>query len=787
MADESTRLLKKGHNLQAGLSRSSSPAPGNSNRLKRPPLIAIPTSQSLRSLKSINSLNDPLVRSYMSSKSRSIYGRRGESNSDELDESIFNQNFWNKINKPSIDDPFDLYSYLSYYCPILRWLPNYNVRESLIGDFLAGISLASFQIPLVMSFSNSLAHLSPISGLYSIVIGACVYAVLGCVPVLIVGPLPATALIYGQAIEGFRHSPDFAEFSKTEISSTASAAMSGMLLAGGLLRFGFLDNVLSRALLKGFIAAIGVIMIINELATQMGIDKLNIDYPHQTTLDKLIFAISYAKDSHTATLLISIVTLTIVLVVRKFKSLLVKHSFKKALYIPELFLMIVLATYICWLYGWHTEYGVSILGKLEAPSSGSKSGIELINPFQWSKLSLYKKAFSTSFLCTILGYFDSTTATKALGAEYNYNVSANRELVALGVTNFVTSLVGGLPAFGAFGRSKINILSGATTQMAGVVMSLATVIAIIYLLPLLYFLPECVLALCTTIIGITVLENVPADMKFFWDIRGYDEIFTFLLIFFTTIIWNAEAGVTLGVSLAVIRIIKHSTRSRIQILGRVPNTTVFRNADELIEESFVSYVNDDDVTSSDTDSRHSSDENDKLMGLIQEIEDIEGVLIIKIPEPLNFANVGDLKNRLNRIEKYGSVLVHPSQPTKRDFNNKTIKFIIFDCKGMDDIDSSATQILYETIKKYIEKDEIQVCFSRVPMNHNIRIKFRKLSIMKLINESYRNYLQNNSRTPKSAGSDIGNSPNYYGISSGMEDGFFLSIDEAIRSFGIQNV
>lgn len=118
------------------------------------------------------------------------------------------------------------------------------------------------------------------------------------------------------------------------------------------------------------------------------------------------------------------------------------------------------------------------------------------------------------------------------------------------------------------------------------------------------------------------------------------------------------------------------------------------------------------------------DSTDKLMNLIAEIEEIEGVLVIKIPEPLNFANVGDLKNRLNRIEKYGSLLIHPSQPTRRDFNNTTIKFIIFDCKGMNAIDSSATQILYEIIRKYIEVNEISVCFSRVAMSKDIRHKFK---------------------------------------------------------------
>lgn len=790
LPDENTRLLERSPSFQLSSSRGNSPGPSSSKKLKRPPLIAIPTSQSLRSLRSINNVNDPIVNSYISSKSKKNYSEGVGRATDEIDESIFKSYLRDKFAGIGLDDSFDLYSYLSYYCPILKWLPNYDVKKSIAGDLLAGLSLASFQIPLVMSFSLSLARLSPISGLYGIIIGACVYSILGTVPVLVVGPLPSTALIYGDAIVAMKQLSNFDHFSKTEISSAISAAMSGILLASGLFRLGFLDNVLSRALLKGFIGAMGFIMIINELSTEMGIDSFILDNPFLTTLDKAMFVFKYANESHIFTMLVSAITLAIVLIIKKIKNTLVNnYNYKLAVLIPELFLMVLVATYLCWKFNWHSDHGIEIVGMIQQPDIDTNSGLKLTNPFKLSLLPLYKKVFSTSFLCTILGYFDSTTATKALGTKYNYSVSSNRELIALGATNLVVSLFGGIPAFGAIGRSKINILSGATTQMAGILMSIITVLAIIYLLPLLYYLPKCVLALSTTIIGITVLEEIPADLKFFWDIGGYDEIVTFLFIFSTTIFWNAEAGVLSGVAFAVVRVIKHSTRSRIQILGRVPNTTVFRNADELIEESFVTYASHPDTLYEEEESRDEDDHADKLMNLIAEIEEIEGVLVIKIPEPLNFANVGDLKNRLNRIEKYGTLLVHPSQPTKRDFNNSTIKFIIFDCKGMNAIDSSAIQILYETIKKYITVNEIYVCFSRVAMNKDIRYKFKKLGITELVNNSYKDYAKVNNIRPKSSSSENDSTVNLYthGTSSGMEDGFFLSIDEAVKAFDVHKV
>ncbi|RLV89534.1 putative sulfate transporter [Spathaspora sp. JA1] len=742
------------------------PRPGTTRFSSRPPLLSVPSNVSLRSS---TSFTDPLVESY----------RKHNHDTDTL--SILDYRILQKLNDQQADDEaetksFDTYAYLAYYIPILNWLPKYQPRTHLLGDTLAGLSLASFQIPLVMSIATSLARLPPISGLYAMIIGSLVYAVLGSVPILIVGPSPSTAIIYGQAIETIMHESKFSELTNLEISSILTFGLSGMLLACGFIRLGYLDNVLSRALLKGFIAAMGLIMIINQLSTELGLEKLSLTQPHITTIDKIMFIVRFYDQANVLTAKISAVVLAVVLFVRFIKEVLInRYNRKSAVYFPELLLMVVVATFLCYKYDWSTTGGVKIVGNIKRSDSSS---FHLENPFRL--LSVYKHTFSTAFLCMTLGYFDSTTAVKALGAKYNYNVSSNRELVALGAVNFIIGLFSGLPSFGALGRSKINILAGARSPMAGIIMSIVSIFVAIYLLPFLYYLPECVLSLTTTIVGLTVLQEIPSDLQFFWKIGGYEEMITFSMICVVTIIWSAEAGVTLGVLVAVARVIKHSTRSRIQILGRIPNTTVFRDADMLIEESFASFERSHD-NEYDIEDEHDGlaanyNQRDRLSSLIAEIEDIEGVLIIKIPEPLNFANVGDLKNKLVRIERYGSLLVHPSQPTRRDF--QSIKFVIFDCKGMTEIDASATQVLYETLRRYICEEKITALFARIPTNKECREKLNKSGIVKLVNQSYRTF-SNASRNVSSTDLTL--------TSVGLGDGFFLSIDEALRTINPQMV
>lgn len=728
---------------------------------RRPPLLSVPSSQSLYSLKN----NDNVLAKYRQ---------------DDLSSFDFDTIGGHGTKTPasgSGSKNFSRWAYISYYLPILRWLPQYKA-SSLIGDFLAGATMASFQIPLVMSLATSLAKLPPLLGLYSVLAAALMYSIFGGVSILVVGPLPSTAVLYGQVIEAFLHAQkkdhiegdDRRIFSSLEISSTISFGMSATLLACGLLKWGFLDNLLSRALLKGFVGAMGVIMIINQLDIQTGLHELANKFPHSTIAGKLWFVITHCEKAHRLTTTITVITLTFVLVIRKLKMVCTdKYKIKSAVYIPELLGMVIIGTILSYFLDWEHK-GVAIVGELTASASTlQQHGIPTL------RFGLFKSVFLTSVLCSILGFFDSTTATKALGAKYNYNVSSNRELVALGMANLVISMFGGLPSFGALGRSKVNILAGALTPMATIIMAILVLVAIKFLLGFLYYLPECVLALSTTIIGISVLEEVPHDVTFFWSIGGYSEICTLLIVFTTTILWSVEAGVILGIVIAVIRIIKAGSQSHIHILGRVPNTHVFRNADELIEESFHSL----------TGENQKSDSEETVAELVAQIQQIEGVIIIKIPEPLDFANAGDLRNRLNRIERFGTLLMHPSQPAVSGIEKGSIKYAIFDCKGMTSIDAAATQTLLEIVQRYSEVNKICVAFTRVSTNNAVRDMLIKLGIVRIVNSSFERC--STSCIPAAA---PGRAPlplsRGYNVATTLGDGFFLSIDDAVRTLNVES-
>jgi MFS superfamily sulfate permease-like transporter len=182
-----------------------------------------------------------------------------------------------------------------------------------------------------------------------------------------------------------------------------------------------------------------------------------------------------------------------------------------------------------------------------------------------------------------------------------------------------------------------------------------------------------------TVVSISLLEEAPHDIAFFLKIRGYPELFLMLLIFLTTFFWSLRGGIIVGIIFSLIRLLKHATRPRIQIVGRIPGTREFDNAEALAQEG--------------------------------QVELIPHCLIVKIPEPLTFANTGSLKDRLKRLEDHGTNYAHPALPSVRGKEHN--KNVIFDIHGVTSMDFAATQVLYEIVRDYINRGTM-VFFCRVP-------------------------------------------------------------------------
>ncbi|ORY86953.1 sulfate transporter family-domain-containing protein [Protomyces lactucae-debilis] len=559
----------------------------------------------------------------------------------------------------------DLIRRAFYYIPALDWLSNYS-RSYLLGDLAGGLSLVCVIVPIALSYASNLAKIPPIYGLYAAAIGPSVYAIFGSCAQMNVGPEGALSLLVGETIRSLHKQHSAAE--SVVITGVVTFLAGSLVFVAGILRLGFLDSVLSRSLLRGFISAVAVVIFFDQSITVLGLNKVasHMGVSHFSPIEKAWFVLTHLSATHRLTALLSFATASTLFVTRWLKRRLSKH-YSWVIIIPDILLVVMAACILTASNRWDQQ-GIAILGHIEAELVAPKIPIR--------SFKYVRSCISTAILVAILGFFETVVAGKTLGNMYNYTVSPNREMIALGIANMANSCFGALPVFASYSRSKINISAGARTQMSAIFSSIAILLVIRFLMPLFYYLPKAVLSSTISVIMFTLLQEAPADIRFFWKVKGYADLMQMALVFFLTLVASLEFGITVGVITSLIRVIKHSQSPRIQILGRLPGTKEYVPVD----------------------------------GQSEEVEHVDGFLIVRIPEPLIFANTGQLKDRLRRLEKYGDSRMHPSMPASRSPAHN--ERIIFDCEGMSGLDAAAAQILAEIVDGYIERG-IAVYFARL--------------------------------------------------------------------------
>lgn len=370
--------------------------------------------------------------------------------------------------------------------------------------------MASFYIPMALSLASNLAHIPPINGLYTFFFNCLVYALLGTCPQMVVGPEAAGSLLTGsvvkEAINRGTHSEDDA-LKHAQVAGMVTGLAGAFILVAGLCRLGFLDGVLSRPFLRGFISAIGIVILVDQLIPEMGLDTVASHSEagsHGSSLDKILFLFRHGHEAHKLTCAVSFSTIAIVLVLRALKRRLEPRMHWIA-YIPDRFVVVVLSAVFAWRFGWESQ-GLKILGDIR--SGGRPFKVHF--PFDEGNFRHVEDAFSTAFIIALLGFFESSVAAKSLGAGSGTTktvtndkgqeveecdgikdmpLSANRELVALGVANLLGGLFMALPGFGGYGRSKVNASTGGKTPMSSVFLAIITAICILFLLPYFYYIP----------------------------------------------------------------------------------------------------------------------------------------------------------------------------------------------------------------------------------------------------------------------------------------------------------
>ncbi|CAG8590868.1 10993_t:CDS:2 [Funneliformis mosseae] len=571
---------------------------------------------------------------------------------------------------------------LRYYVPVFSWLPTYSL-QTFWGDFAAGLTVTAILLPSALSYSV-LAKLPPVHGLYSVIIPGLIYSFLGTSRQLVIGPEALVSMLVGSSVSqqqkylGKEGDPETAIM----IAGLVTFFVGILTFILGIVRLGFLDSVLSRALLRGFISAVALVIMIEQFLTMFRLSDMAAEdgIGHaSSTVEIFIYIITHLHLAHRLTTIVSFSSLAFLLLFGRLKKRIAKR-WPNVQFIPEILICVIIFTILCKTFEWNKN-GVYILGSVKG------SGFRFRIPIAPSFPHLID-CFETAALISVIGFVESIVVTKTYATKHNYAVSANRELVALGTANLIGSFFQSFPAYGGMARSGINDRAGARTQLSGFINAILVLLCLFFLLDAFYYLPKPVLASIVTVAAISLLDELPHDLYFMYKIKAWKDYALLLLTFLSTIFISTEYGTLISVALSLLLVVKHSTYPRITLLGKIGETDKFKPIKDFPDQA----------------------------------EHVEGVLVVRIAEPLYFANTGQLKDRLRRLEEFGDMSVHPSEEARMS----PIENVIFDIETMEEVDASAAQILLEIVESYQQR-RVKVYF--VKLRENQKKLFVRAGIM----------------------------------------------------------
>ena len=449
---------------------------------------------------------------------------------------------------------------LKRYFPILDWGRTYN-GEALSSDMVAAVIVTIMLIPQSLAYAL-LAGLPPVVGLYASILPLVAYAIFGTSRTLAVGPVAVVSLMTASAV-GAVAAQGTAEYLEAAITL---AALSGvMLLVLGVLRMGFLANLLSHPVISGFITASGILIATSQLRHVLGVQGGGDTWP-----DMLGSLAANIGNVNPWTLAVGVPAVIFLFWVRKgLKPMLIGMGLPpKAADIaakagPVLAVAVSIVAVIAFdLAG----KGVNITG--EIPSG--------LPPFAMpsTDVSLIQQLIVPALLISIIGFVESVSVAQTLAAKRRQRISPDQELIGLGASNVASAFSGGYPVTGGFARSVVNFDAGAQTPAAGAFTAVGIALASLFLTPLLFSLPIAVLA-ATIIVAVLALVDLKTP-KQLWTYSRAD-FAAHIATIGITLVAGVEMGVIAGVSVGLLLYLWRASRPHAAIVGRVPETEHFRN------------------------------------------------------------------------------------------------------------------------------------------------------------------------------------------------------------------
>ena len=410
-------------------------------------------------------------------------------------------------------------------------------RSWLRGDLLAGLTVSAYLIPQVLAYAG-VAGLPPVAGLWAAAPPLLIYALLGSSRSLSMGPESSTALMTAVAI-GPLAAGSAARYAAL---ATTLALLVGLLaVVAGLLRLGFIADLLSRPVIVGYLAGLAVIMIAGQLGRVTGVPVEG-----RTFLAEIVsFGRNITAIEPATTLLAAIVLAFLFIVTARWPAL------------PGPLIAVIVATVAVWAFGL-TSHGVTVVGPV--PAGLPPVSLPTLRPADLREL------VGPAFTVLVIAFSDVVLTGRAL-ARKGERVDANQELLALGTSNIAVSFMRGFPVSSSASRTALGQAAGSRTQLYSVTAAgvLLAVLAFGHGLIAKFPLPALgalVIFAAVRLIDVTALRRLVAFRR--------RELMIALVACVGVLAFNILYGVLVAIGISVAELLIRVARPHDAVLGQVP-------------------------------------------------------------------------------------------------------------------------------------------------------------------------------------------------------------------------
>jgi carbonic anhydrase len=421
-----------------------------------------------------------------------------------------------------------------------------TITEKLKKDLPAG--LVVFLVALPLCLGVALASGAPLmSGVISGIIGGIVVGLISKSQTSVSGPAAGLTAIVLSSI---------AQLGSFELFLTALLIAGLLQLGMGLLKIGFIANYVPSNVIKGLLAAIGIILILKQIPHAIGYDAdPEEDYSFfqpdgENSISELVNMLGYI---HPGATLISILSVLILIFWDKI-------PLKAIKFFPGSLFVVILGVLLNLLFSkaFHfLEIEQSHLVNLPAfDSSNLSTYLHLPDVDDFKKYQLFTVAATIALVASLETLLNIEAVDKL--DPHKRESPPNRELVAQGVGNIFAGFLGGLPVTSVIVRSSVNIGAGNGSKLSTILHGILMLVSVVSLGPILNLIPLSSLAAILLVTGYK-LAKVSIFKEMY--IKGWNQFIPFVVTIIAIVFTDLLIGILIGLAISIFYLLKSNFRN----------------------------------------------------------------------------------------------------------------------------------------------------------------------------------------------------------------------------------